>query len=203
MPVPRGLVKIRRSPGCRFLLASTSRRVNDAGHGETVLEFLVLDAVAADQDHPRLFELVDATLEDLPQNRQIHFLPETPPGSWRSWACPHGVNSLKALAAAIWPNHRVVHDGREKIDRLDQRHLVGKFVNTGVVGPLQTNQYVLVDWKFHPPQCLVQVPRRQLGGSAGAGDGCREANRFGFFHGRGAPQMVLWLYALNETRGGS
>ena len=104
-------------------------------------------------------------------------------------------NSLASEMTGTWPETilalqpdpvtipvGIVHNGREKIHRLNQRQVIGDSINAGIVGSVQTDDDVFVGREHHSAQCLVQVPRRQLGGSAGTSYGFGQPDFFAIFH---------------------
>jgi len=69
IPVPSGLVRISRSPGCAPPIEQNLFGVDGAGHGEAVFQFVVLDAVGRrSEGRPGLPHLVKAPLEDLAED---------------------------------------------------------------------------------------------------------------------------------------
>ena len=56
---------------------------------------------------------------------------------------PMAYTSLSALVAAICPKtYGIVNDGREEIDRLDERQLRRELIHAGVVGCVEADEHV-------------------------------------------------------------
>jgi len=75
---------------------------------------------------------------------------------------------------------RVIDDGREEIDRLDERAVAAQPVDTGVVEGARADDDVAVvasRARGKPAQDLRQERLAQFGGSTGAAGELRQANR--------------------------
>ena len=68
MPVPSGLVRISRSPGWRAGDGEDSPGMDRSRDGEAGLDFLVLDAVPADDGDAGLGHFVQPAAEDVAKN---------------------------------------------------------------------------------------------------------------------------------------
>src|SRR5204862_7629444 len=74
---------------------------------------------------------------------------------------------------------RVVDDGGEEIDRLDECEVVAQHEDPRVVEGLTTHEDSAVGVRGYAAQRLGQVTRTQLGGSTGAAREAREAKELG------------------------
>jgi hypothetical protein len=70
----------------------------------------------------------------------------------------------------------VVHNGRKKINGLDQRQIIGNPIDSGIIRPLQPDDDIGIGWDEKSAQRFVQVPWRQFGRSAGPFDGAAQTN---------------------------
>ena len=65
MPVPSGLVRIKRSPGLRAGVGQDAFRIDGARHGVAEFDLAILNRVAAEQRDAGFAQLVEAAAEDL------------------------------------------------------------------------------------------------------------------------------------------
>ena len=144
IPVPIGFVSTRRSPGWAPALVTCRPGSTKPGNGEPVLGLVVVDRVAADNEHARFSGLVGAALQHLAQyvcgqaGREGDYVQaEQRPGAG-------GVNVAERIcggyrAKGVW----VVDDGRKEVHRLDQCDLVRQPVDGGVIGRCRSRP---ADW---------------------------------------------------------
>jgi hypothetical protein len=85
---------------------------------------------------------------DFGQDRELDpFLWETGDrqcGDWRSGHRPHIVDRVKSCDPTI--DERVVDDRREKVERLNDRKIVGKAVNSCIVSQFEADNDIRVVW---------------------------------------------------------
>ena len=82
---------------------------------------------------------------------------------------PIAKTSESALAAAIWPNRYGSSTiGREEVDRLHEREIVGQHEDPRVVEGLAPNDQPRIRLHREAAQRAREVTRTQLGGSTGA-----------------------------------
>ena len=83
-------------------------------------------------------ELVHTSLDDLPQDTQIHCLGRESDQVHGGFRCSaHGVNIAQGIGGGnLAEPVGIVHNRREKIHRLYQRQIIRNPIDTGVVGPV-------------------------------------------------------------------
>ena len=89
-------------------------------------------------------DLVQAPGEHFPQDRDLHRLfgeADDVHGGERTAA--HSVDVAEGIDGGYLPEREwVIDDGREEIDCLDERKLIGQLVDPGVLSSLQTGEEV-------------------------------------------------------------
>lgn len=82
----------------------------------------------------------------------------------------HGIDAAEGLGGGDPAEGvRVVHHRCKEIHRLDERQILADPVYAGVIGVLQAHHDVFAGGKIEAAESFVQIPWRQLGGSAEAG----------------------------------
>jgi hypothetical protein len=102
--------------------------------------------VPADQHNAILVYRLQAAAHDLAKNRRIDtFLWETGDGHGcdrRAGHRPNVIDGVERGDATIVV--RVIDDGSEEIERLDEREVVAKTVYSGVVGRIETDNQIWI-----------------------------------------------------------
>src|ERR1051326_3200277 len=108
--------------------------IDNAGDRVTKHDLLVVDTVPANQCNPILVYSLQSAAHDLSQDRWIDaFLRKAGDGhgcDWRAGHRPHVVDRIQRRDATVVV--RVVNDGSEEIERLDEREVVAKTVYSRV-----------------------------------------------------------------------
>ncbi len=159
--------------------------VDDAGDRHPVLGLGVVDRVAAEDGRAGEPRRLRAAAQDLSEqlHRELRDRPadevqrEERPRAHR----PHVGERVRRGDAA--EPVRVVHDGREEVDRLDDRLGVREPVHGGVVARLGPDERARVIDPGHVAQHLRQIRRADLAGSTRAVAEAREADLLLGLHG--------------------
>jgi hypothetical protein len=79
---------------------------------------------------------------------------------------PHGIDITEGVGGGNLPEAEgVVHDGREKIDGLDEGNIIGQLIYPGIVQMVYAHQEIRMVGHWKLAQDLVQVPWTDLCGS--------------------------------------
>ena len=98
--------------------------MNHAGNRISKFRFLIADAVAAHHRASGLDHLRQAAGQNALQNFEIAFVRKTDKGQRGQRLSAHGVNVAERVGGGdLAEGVGIVHDRREKIHRLDERHL--------------------------------------------------------------------------------
>ena len=118
------------------MLGENPIRVNESGNGKSVFQLVIFHAMPAQQHRSGFADLVDASLDDLPQDGKIHAFQREPHQIHGGFGLPaHGVDIAQGIGCGNLPEPvRVIHNGREKIHRLDQGQFVGYSIHSCIVG---------------------------------------------------------------------
>ena len=167
IPVPRRLVRIRRSPGRAPGVREHALGIHQPGHRVTELDLLVADRVAANHRAACFLHLGVAALENAFQDVEIASrVRKTHNGERRNRPASHGVNVAQRVGRGdLAEGVRVVHDGREEVHGLDQRQVGRELIHSRVVGGLKAYQDVRVGLFRQLGQHGVQNTWTQLGRS--------------------------------------
>jgi hypothetical protein len=88
---------------------------------------------------------------------------------------PHVVDGIERGDASVV--ERVVNDGREEVNGLDEREGLGETVNPRVVGGLDADNQIRVARNFQSAQNLGEFARREFSRSTGARDHLGQTHR--------------------------
>jgi len=159
--------------------------VDDPRDGETVFRLVVLHAVTAHEGDIRLVHLVQPALQDAVQHLHGELLRgKTDDVHCRDGPAAHGVDVRQGVGGRDLPEEiGVVHDGREEVQRQDDRQIVPQAVDPCVLEPLDPRDQVRVGSHGQPFQRSVQVLRTDLAGSAGPVDHLGEPDFLFLRHG--------------------
>ena len=108
--------------------------MHEAGHGETVERLRALNGVAARDDRAGLIGLVVAAAQNILHGLLRHAGRETHDIKRELRLAAHGVYVAQRVRRGdLTEEIRIVHNGGEEVDRLDDGDLVGDAVHGGVV----------------------------------------------------------------------
>ena len=98
----------------------------------------------------------------------------------REWLPAHGVYVGECVGRGdLTEEIRIVDDGREEVDGLDEREVLGQPEDPRVVEGLTTNENSGIGSRVQRREGAGQVTRTQLGGSTGAASELGESERLG------------------------
>ena len=162
--------------------------MDGAGDGEAVLRLVVVQRVAAGDDAARLGDLLRAAAHDLAEDRRVERLRERRDVERHQHLAAHRVDVAHGVRRGDRAERvRVVDDGREEVDRLDDRQVVGQAVDGGVVGAVEPDEEVGerrgVERLRDRRDDVGQRRERGLAGAAGARCERCQADRFAGGHG--------------------
>ena len=189
-PAPERLREEEHVARARAHVPEDAVGVDDAGDRHAVLGLGVVDGVAPEDGRAGEPRRLGAAAQDLSEqlHRELRDRPadevqrEERPRAHR----PHVGERVRRGDAA--EPVRVVHDGREEVDRLDDRLGVREPVDGGVVARLGPDERARVIDPGHVAQHLRQIRRADLAGSTRAVAEAREAD------------LLLGLHGLPHTR---
>jgi hypothetical protein len=142
-PVPIGLVRRRTSSACAPTFRHTRFGSTRPGDRVSKLDVFVTDRVAADYAALCFRHFVQATADDLLEDRGVPFFRETDERQRRDRAATHRVHIAQRVGRGnLSEGKRIVDDRREKIDGLHQRQSVAQQIHPGIVVGVETNEYV-------------------------------------------------------------
>src|SRR5918994_1148924 len=152
--------------------------MNSAGHGQTVFDLFIDDAVTADDDCAAFFDLIGAAFENFSQDLDVHL------SFWKAdevQAClglaAHGVDVAEGIRRRDLPEGiRVIDNRREEIDCVDDGEVRSQAKYSGVVGRLRPDQHVRVVELWQIVQNLHEVGWAELSGSTRGFDRLRQPN---------------------------
>ena len=147
--------------------------MDQPGYRQAIFQFLVFDAVSPYQGNPCLRHLVQPSFQNPAQDGKLHVLDRE---GHQVHGCngppPHGIHVAQGVRRCdLSKPVGIVHNGGKKINRLDKGYLIRDLIDPRIIQIVQTNKDVFILWKRQTTQCLLQVPRRQLGGSPRSGHG--------------------------------
>ncbi len=161
-------------------------RLGDAGHGQAVLGFLVVDGVPAGELRAGLEHLLHAAAEDLAQEAEVEVGRPGDEVHRRQRPGAHRVDVAERVRRGELPEPvRRVDHGREEVDRLHEAEVVADRHHRGVVARLQETRE-LTGGFGHAVEDGLQVARTQLGRSTALGRELRESDLVG--HATSLPQ---------------
>ena len=142
-PVPIALVKMSRSPACAPLLARICLRMNGSGHRVAELDLFIANAVPADDGAVGLDHLRQSAGQHLLQHLEVAAVGEADQRQRADRPSAHGVNVAQRVGGGdLSEDVRVVNDGGEEVDRLDERQLRRELIHAGVVGCVEADEHV-------------------------------------------------------------
>ena len=150
-------------------------RVDKARHRQAVDGLGPVDGMPAGDDRPRLVGLGVAAPQDLVYRVLVHGFGQAHDVQRGAGLAAHGVHVAQGigrrdLAEEIW----VIHDGREKVRGLHQGHLVGDYIDAGIVAFVVAHDEPGVVVGFKALQHAGQRARAHLGPAArAAGQLCK------------------------------
>ncbi|OQB40078.1 MAG: hypothetical protein BWY09_00874 [Candidatus Hydrogenedentes bacterium ADurb.Bin179] len=128
--------------GPAFARYKIRRDFNQSRDGKAKLDFLVIDAVAADKCAVRLVQFVHAAPQDRLEDRVVQgFNREADDGKRRDGPPAHGVDVADGIGCGdLAEKIRVVHAGSEDIHGLYQRKGCVQPINAGIVARCRPHQ---------------------------------------------------------------
>src|ERR1039458_9314943 len=174
-----------RVAGTRAGIRFDASGVDGAGDGVAEFNFVVGDAVAAEDGAFGLAHFFGAALEDLLERGQIAFSGIGQDGERRDGAAAHGVDIAQGVGGGDGAEGiRVIDDGSEEVDGLHQGQVRRDLIDAGVIGGIEADQHVGVGPAGHFGQYLVKNLGTELGGAAPGFDAGGEFVELGgLFHG--------------------
>src|SRR5438045_1734033 len=157
-----------------------------AGDGEAVLRLAVEDGVATRNDGTGLSDLIGRTLEDPLQLCERRILRPRRDVQREQHLATHRVDVRHRVRRAYRARGvRVVDDGREEVEGLDDRRMGRDEIHGRVIGHIQADEQLRGSLLIaHRTQYLRQRARAQLGSSAGAGGERRQPDLIAREHRR-------------------
>src|SRR5262249_21759867 len=137
-----------------------------SGDSHAILDFLVDDAVPADEHGATFFHFVGAAAQNLAKNRDVYFplrKAKNVHAGLRFTAHPI-VIAPRIIIADVAKKIRVIDDGSEKIDGVDDGEDGTKAIDPRVVGGLGSDQHVGVVKLRQAVQDLHEVGGAEFGG---------------------------------------
>ena len=169
-PVPSRLVKTNASPGRAPAFVLMRSGCISPGDGIPELHFVVFDAVTTQERATGFVDLLCPALQDFRQLIQIALHRPRQDGQRRDRLAAHRVDVAESVGGGDRAESvRVVDDGREEIDGLDQGTLRRQLVHAGIVGGVKPDQHVFVRPAWDPGEHLVQNLWTQFRSSTGRG----------------------------------
>src|SRR5262252_1191868 len=147
-----------------------------------IFDFLVDDAVPADDHGATFFHFVGAAAQNLAKNRDVYF-PLRKANNVHAGLrfTAHGIDIAQRISSGdLAKNIRVIDDGSEKIDGVDDGEVGTKTIHARVVGGFGSDQHVGVVKLGQAVQDLHEVGGAELGGSTSGLDLLRQPDRFVF-----------------------
>src|SRR5215510_1734274 len=156
--------------------------MDGSGDCHAIFDFLVDDAVPADDHSATFFHFVSAAAQNLAKNRDVYFpLRKTNNVHAGLRFTAHGVDIAQRISSGgLAENIRVIEDGSEKIDGVDDGEVGTKTIDPRVVGGFGSDQHVGVLKLRQGVQDLHEVGGAELGGSTRGLDLLRQPNGFIF-----------------------
>src|SRR5215468_2934075 len=147
-----------------------------------IFDFLVDDAVPADNHGATFFHFVGAAAQNLAKNRDVYFpLRKASNVHTGLRFTAHGVDIAQRISGGDLAEYiRVIDDGSEKIDRVDDGEIGTQTIDPRVVGGFGSDQHVGVVKLRQGVQDLHEVGGAELGGSTRGLDLLRQPDRFIF-----------------------
>ncbi len=120
-------------------------RIDKACDRVAELNIVVANRVAADHAALCFRHFVQATANDLFENRGIPFFRETNQGQRRNGPATHRIHIAQRIGRGnLSKGKRIINDRREKIDGLHQRQSVAQQIHPCIVVGVEANEYVWI-----------------------------------------------------------
>jgi hypothetical protein len=129
-----------------------------------------------------LSEDFKAAAHDLAEDREVNaLLREAGDGERRQRHAAHRPHVVDGIEGGDTPViERVVNDGREEVNGLDEGEVFAQAKDSRVVGRLDADDQIGVCWDVQPAQDLGEFARRELRRSTGARDHLGQTHDFSF-----------------------
>src|SRR6266850_5875701 len=165
-------------------------RMHAPGHAEPILRLGIDHGVAAGDDAARLGDLLRAAAEDVRDDGLVEVAREAGDREREEHLAAHGVHVGHCIDCGDRaPRPRVVHHGREEVDRLHDGEVRRHAIDGGVVRGAEADEQVALRLgrqpgrPLQPRQHLLEISRSHLGRSAGAGGVRRQTDPLAGVHG--------------------
>src|SRR5581483_8760030 len=168
---PQRLGQHQLVAGLRRRVGPDLLRVDDAGDGHAELDLSVAHRVSANDEAARLHAAIGPAAEDLAEPVQAELVvrvADQVQGGLR--LASHRVDVAQGVGGGhLAVDERVVDNGREEIDGLNDRNLLGQLVDTGVVVRVGADKEIGIADSWYATQDL----RDPLGGYHARSTGAR------------------------------
>ena len=150
--------------------------IDHARDGKTKFDFIILDAVSADERDAGLLENLHRAVEHLKNNFARQFFGgKRQHAQRRARFAAHRVDVRKAIRRADFSEEPgIVHARREHVHRLHEAKVVCNPVNRRVIGGGQPGNHRGIFHRWQPAQHRVQISGRDLRGAAGVAHELRQ-----------------------------
>ena len=161
--------------------------MDHSGDCHAIFDFFIDDAVAADHNRAGLLDPLRPAFHDLAEDLDIHLaLGKGDDVQRRFGLCSHRIDIAQRIGRGdLAEDVGVIHNGGEKINRIDDGQIRPKTIHSCVVGGLSPDNDIRMIKLGKAVQHLHQVGRAELGGSTCSRDLLRQANRFSFHKSHG------------------
>src|SRR5262245_48003317 len=156
--------------------------MDGSGDCHAIFDFLVDDAVASDDHSATFFHFVGASAPTIAMHRDVYF-PLRKANNVHAGLrfTAHGIDIAQRISSGdLAKNIRVIDDGSEKIDGVDDGEVGTKTIDPRIVGGFGSDQHVGVVKLGQAVQNLHEVGGAELGGSTSCLDLLRQPNGFIF-----------------------
>ena len=144
-------------------------RTGKARHGKAVFRFGIADGMAAGDDNAGLCRLRIAAAEHLAHGLVRHLRRDRHDIQRELRLRAHGVNIADGVRRSDLAEHKgIVHDRREKVQRLHKHEIVRDFINAGVVARIVADEQALVIYRGQSLQELCERAGADLRAASGA-----------------------------------
>ena len=148
-----------------------ARRIHGAGHGVAELDLLILHGVTAEQRHSGLAQLVEAAAKNRGDGPRLEsILRKCRDRKRRERTSAHRIDVADRVRGGdLAVGVRVVHDRREKIDRLHQRRSAFPREHTRIVRRPEVDKDTGIKRRRDVTQHLSELASGEFARSTGAG----------------------------------
>ena len=156
--------------------------MDDSRDRHAILDFFVDDAVPADDHGATFFHFVGAASQNLAENRDVHFpLREANDVHASLRFTAHSIDIAQRISGSdLAENIRVIDNGCEKIDSVDDREVGTKTIHPRVVGRFGSDQHIGVVKLRQAVQNLHEIGGAELGRSTRGLDRLGQTDCFTF-----------------------